>query len=260
MMNKQETTKSDTFPNPSKRSYQNFDEIIANSEDEKEVYLARLTRKLSITCGARFETARRHKKKHRTSTIAIVILSMYAILFSLIGILKHQAGDQTQFYGILAIFMSSFILAFSLFESSKRYDARSESFLRCAKALEALRDKAILLLHEKKYEFKDIRELDEKYHKILIDYTDNHAMLDYKSHQYVKGKLSGWDEKFYPVLYKFNIWLLPMFAAVSPLIIYGLFCLVALFDMPFEAKKAATNTPVPAIIQPASPDKNTKQQ
>ena len=116
--------------------------------------------------------------------------------------------------------MASFIIGFTLYESSKRYDARAESFLRCATELQKIRDEAQTVFSIGTTTIAEIKQFETAYHKILADYTDNHAVLDYRAHQISTGKIVGPRAIAIHIIILANIWLLPIIAIASPLALF----------------------------------------
>lgn len=210
-------------------SLDEIERIAAQSGDMLERRLAFLVRRLSFTSGARFETARRHKKKNRTSIISIIILSMYAIFFSMMASYSAIGQQTKELLSMFSIFMSSFILAFALYEDSKRYDARSETFLRCATELQVLRDQAATRLSAGNVDLGFIEQMEARYHAILSGYTDNHSVLDYGAHQISLGKVVGPRLVTFKLLYLVNIWLMPIIAATAPIMLYGMYKIVGVY-------------------------------
>jgi hypothetical protein len=188
--------------------------------------MAFVIRRLSLTCGARYETARRHKKKNRTSLISIIILSMYAIFFSMTATLANVPVASKEILSMYSIFMASFIVAFSVYEASKRYDSRSETFLRCANAIQKIRDQATTLMTCGHVDLASINKVEEDYHQILFTYTDNHSFLDYAAHLASVGKIVGPRLLLNRTLYLLNIWLMPLIALASPFILFLMFKIV----------------------------------
>jgi hypothetical protein len=204
-------------------SLDEIEKVLAASIDPVQRRMAFVIRRLSFTCGARFETARRHKKKNRTSMISIIVLSMYAIFFSMSATLNTFQASSKELLSMYSIFMASFILAFSLYETSKRYDARSESFLRCANEIQKLRDEGATLLTCGNVEITHVETLEADYHQLLLEYTDNHSLLDYTAHLASVGKIVGPRLILVKCLYFLNIWFMPMLAIASPFILFLMF-------------------------------------
>lgn len=210
-------------------SLDEIEKIIKDSTNPLQQRMASVVRRLSFTCGARYETSRRHKKRNRTSIVSIIILSMYAIFFSMAATLSAIPPASKEILSMFSIFMASFILAFSVYEASKRYDARSESFLRCATAIQKLRDEAATILFARAVQEKDIRKVEEAYHKILAEYTDNHALLDYTAHLVSVSKVVGPRAILFRCLYLVNIWIMPTIAVLSPVILFFMFKVITYF-------------------------------
>lgn len=210
-------------------SLDEIEKILGISTDPVQRRMAFVIRRLSFTCGARFETARRHKKKNRTSMISIIVLSMYAIFFSMSATLSTFQATSKELLSMYSIFMASFILAFSLYEASKRYDARSDSFLRCANEIQKLRDDGATILTCGAVTLGDVAKLEDDYHQLLLEYTDNHSLLDYTAHLASVGKMVGPRLLLVKFLYFINIWFMPILAVASPFILFLMFKVVRLY-------------------------------
>jgi hypothetical protein len=211
---------------PQSITFNTIEDKILFGATELERFFARVVRRLNLTAGARFETARRHKSKNRASTASIIVLTMYAILFSMISTLPSVETKARELLSMLSIFMSSFIAAFSLFEASKRYDARSEGFLRCAVEMQCLRDKAQIMLFSPTCSWDDVKEIEGRYGELLHKYTDNHAVIDYHMHRASIGKLDKWRRFRLRIRVFFNIWGLFMLSIISPAIVIMLYMVV----------------------------------
>ena len=119
------------------KKYQLYTEDTALSE-----YAINLIYRMDLTAGSRFEAAKRHHKKNRISILSILVLALYVILFSLLATYdKNIALQHKQVLSIMTVFMSSFIIAFTIYEASKRHDYRSSRFLRSAHLINIEKDK-----------------------------------------------------------------------------------------------------------------------
>jgi SMODS and SLOG-associating 2TM effector domain family 5 len=87
-------------------SLDEIEKVLGTTTDPVQRRMAFVIRRLSLTCGARFETARRHKKKNRTSMISIIVLSMYAIFFSMSATLSTFQAASKELLSMYSIFMA----------------------------------------------------------------------------------------------------------------------------------------------------------
>lgn len=190
------------------------------SDPQLGEHAIRLIEKMHLTQGARFEASRRHKKKNRISLVSIITLSLYAILFSLITTFdKVVPNEKKDVLAMLSIFMSSFILAFSVYEALKRYDARSEAFLVSARSISTLRDNLTALYMSTKLTWVDIKEIEHDYQAILATHADNHADPDYEIFRGKIGKLNPRKRRMVFATRLIATWWLLVFSIVSPAIV-----------------------------------------
>lgn len=191
-------------------------------------YSLYLIAKCDTTAACQFEAARRMQKKNMASTISIVILSMYAILFSLMPSFDKipRVQQSKDMLGMISIFMSVFIIAFSLYEMLKRYDLRSALFLKSARTLQELRDQVLALHLARSEDLSKFVEIDKHYHKTLKDHDDNHSHLDYDIVRVQKRELVGLRAVEVTMLRLLNVWMVPLLALLAPLIIAWLYVYV----------------------------------
>jgi hypothetical protein len=191
-------------------------------------YSLYLIAKCDTTASCQFEAARRMQKKNMASTISIVILSLYAILFSLLPSLSQveQIKGYEKVLGMLSIFMSVSIIAFSLYEMLKRYDLRSVLFLKSARRLQELRDEVLLLHLGETQEPLKYAGIEREYHRILADTDDNHSRLDYDVVRVGEKEIVGIQAAEVTLLRLANVWIAPLLALMAPLIIGALYLFV----------------------------------
>jgi SMODS and SLOG-associating 2TM effector domain family 5 len=193
-----------------------------------EQYALYLISKCDTTASCQFEASRRMQKKNMTSTLSIVILSMYAILFSLMPTFDRlkliQANKDT--LSMISIFMSVFIIAFSLYEILKRYDLRSILFLKTARELQVLRDRTLGLKLAGDCDLKKYVEIENSYHEVLNSNDENHSRLDYETFRVGRGEIVGLKALEIQILRIATVWLVPFLALLAPLIIAYLYVYV----------------------------------
>lgn len=128
---------------------------------------------------------------------------------------------------LLAVFMSSFIAAFSVYEASKRYDVRSENFLRSARLLQTLRERVSIDMLAAELTWDKVKIFEKEYTNILDSYSDNHGAIDFLVFRANIGKLdrcTRWKTKFVSV---FTVWWLFTFSVLSPAIVFALYFVTA---------------------------------
>lgn len=130
--------------------------------------------------------------------------------------------------------MASFIVALTIYETSKRYDARAESFMRFAISAQKLRDQAVRSIFSKaKVDWSTAAQIEDAFHQLSTEYTDNHSHIDYDEHRIRAGKIRGFRKLRKKAFLVWNIWNLAVFALLSPVIIYMVFSFVLwLFRIP----------------------------
>lgn len=188
------------------------------------------------TKGARFEAARRHKITARSSTIAIIILSTYLFAIS-VFLLTFKDQIQNGMESILksiSLIMSFFVVAFSLLQSSKRHDLRSEMFLKCAQAIDEIWTKLDREASLGSVTAENIKHHDDEYQRIITNFPDNHSDFDYQIFRFKTRENPRRIKDFIPrnwararrIYWKskvsFYIWKNVYLALVLPWIIFGI--------------------------------------
>ncbi|MDF1794166.1 MAG: SLATT domain-containing protein [Thalassobaculaceae bacterium] len=191
-----------------------------------------LLKKIGITKGARFQSSVLHRTRNRTSTLSVIILSMYVILFSSAPFfLGNEIEDNVvRSLNLITIVMSAFVVVFTLYENSKRHELRAENFLKCAQNLSDLYDKVLVEKLSDKGDWELINAKYYEYNKIMISFPDNHSELELQIHfsntkkvppsltmNYARSKFN----KIKISLAKFvHNWSMPIIALSSPFVIY----------------------------------------
>lgn len=179
---------------------------------------------MHLTQGARYEAARRNKKKNRTSIVSVITLSLYAIFFSLYSTFdKLVSAEQREVLALLTVFMSSFIIAFSVYEALKRYDARSELFLRSAREIQGLRDQLTAKFVSGTIDWDILDTFEAKYFRILDSYSDNHSDFDFNTFRAKIGKMPPSQAKKAKNMLLLSTWWIFLFSLLSPAFIYLLY-------------------------------------
>lgn len=182
-----------------------------------------LSYKMHLTKGARFQAARRHKKRSIASTWAVTALSMY--VFSATSYLAvydvSQKPELENLLLLMTIVMSAFIIAFSILEQGKKHDLKAELFLKCAQEIGELRDKIEfdILVHD--LDEMEARNYLEQYNEIVNDFSENHSETDYRTFRINIGKHEG--QPVYSLRQQFRYWLdswvLMLIAIIAPPIV-----------------------------------------
>jgi len=208
-----EVTTRNTNPLPGdankKTSIFDADDILA--------WCNKLSYRMHLTRGARFQAARRHGKKSTASTWAVTALSMY--VFSASSFLAvYDPGDNSSVEKpimLLTIIMSAFIIAFSIMEQGKRHDLKAELFLKCAQKIGELRERLELDLVSGELDEMEARSYLEEYNEIVNGFSDNHSETDYRTFRVNIGKHTGRPiySAYQHLKYWLDCWLL-MYAAI----------------------------------------------
>jgi SMODS and SLOG-associating 2TM effector domain family 5 len=227
------------------RIYQDVAKSKTIQDASVNAYSLYLIVKCDTMANCQFEAARRMQKKNMASTVSIVMLSLYAILFSLMPTFDKvpKIQENKDILSMISIFMSVFIIAFSLYEMLKRYDLRSALFLKSARRLSELRDEVLSIHLGVSPDLPQYTEIEKTYHKILNDNDDNHSRLDYDVVRVGKRELVGVravEVNFYRLM---NVWMVPFLALLAPILIFYLYNFVSEMMVMFSP----TPLPVKAV-------------
>lgn len=189
-------------------------------KDERDKHGIALVRQMHFTQGSRYEAARRLNKKNSISIVSILVVTFYAMLFSVISSLDKATEESAhQLLSLLSLFMSAAIAAFSIYEGSKRYEVRAENFVRSARDIAALRDRLVNDYLSKSLSWERLRETDREYTALLQRDTDNHAHLDYDNFIASSSQNTTFKYKV-RILYFLEVHWLLAFAFASPLFVF----------------------------------------
>lgn len=185
---------------------------------------ANIVRRIDTTAAARFEAAKRHEKKHRLSSVSTIIFSGYAILFSMAATsIPPEYQNYSDLATTVSIFMSALIISFTLFESTKRHDVRSELYYKCGINLREISDNFRHAVESKNANWESMSSVLKEYHKQLANYTYNHSNIDYKMAMIRNERLelngNGLKMAWIYVVYYTHVWWLVAYALLSPFIL-----------------------------------------
>lgn len=166
-------------------------------------------RRMQLTKGARFEASRRHKFSGRSASYSIVFLSVWIFGLS-VYVLIYPNSPGNNYLNAVNLILSFFVIAFSLLQSAKRHELRSEMFLKCAQEIDeistdlGLRERQskarfIIESHRNPVDvgelgklsneiFEYVKEFDKRYQKVLMAFSDNHSDIDYNI--YISSRVS----------------------------------------------------------------------
>lgn len=136
------------------------------------------------TAGARFNAARRLKRRDWLSTISIAMFSIIGIFLPMMQrIYGFSAGSPIDnYYTALALSLSLFVLVISLVEGSENYRVRADRLQRNAEELTELRRS----LEQKLARAKDTGQMSDEevgtfrdqYEKVVQECPHNHDPID----------------------------------------------------------------------------------
>jgi hypothetical protein len=160
--------------------------LVKNENQELKAHFERQIKNWGLTKGARFEAARRHKKRGRLSQLSTLILSLYVMLFTMVSLAGVQfiGGAGKQFLDIAVIVLSSGIIGFSIYENAKKHEMRADHFLKSAKEIAEVQSEGELSLATGIFDVEKVKRLQDKYELTLSRFEDNHSHLDYDIHKY----------------------------------------------------------------------------
>ena len=150
--------------------------------------------KMKLTKGARFEAARRLENMARTSQYSIIILSLYVFTLSVWQVIFQGKIDPSHVQKIdwICIVTSAFIMVFSLLESGRRHDLRSELMLKSAQTISCIYNEIEAKLKCGTLDIADMMILIKRYDDVISVFSDNHSDIDYviyriKTHQSIEA-------------------------------------------------------------------------
>ncbi len=151
--------------------------------DVKEL-ISNLDSKMWKTRGCRYNSDRRLKRKSSLSLTAISFLSSYVLIVSIIpyfGIVKLSA-TQNDYFPLVSVVLSIFILVLSLLEASKEHSLKAERLYTCANKvnnlMSDLKFAQVNITDENKLKEK-VESINVLYHSVIDSYQENHNDLDF---------------------------------------------------------------------------------
>lgn len=188
---------------------------------------ANLVKRLHFTMGAHYEAAKRLSKKARISVLSILVLTFYAMFFSMISTIDKVADEESKdLLSLLSLFMSSFIAAFSVYESAKRYDVRAELFLRSARLIQGVRDRFAGAFLSQKATWDLREEFEKEYQRILETYPDNHANIDFLLFRMNANSNETTNMIKLYIMYYFSVYWILVLSISTPALVYVLYYVV----------------------------------
>lgn len=150
-----------------------------------------LLRRTEITCGARYNAARRMKLQGWAAQWTLALLAIGQIIITLTPALKLRSNFGEAYVEFASVLFAVLVLAYSLLLGMADYSARAEKMHSCGLALGRLARRLVFLDHRGDTSACEYRVCAESYYDIL-DKHENHSTLDYlESHyQYYRVKVA----------------------------------------------------------------------
>lgn len=191
-----------------------------SSDDAISKYSDALLKKMHLTKGARFQSARRHKARSTASVWSIIFLSMYVFSTSVVSYIYSDQYDPVfvKFLVVLNIIMSAFIIAFSVLEQGKQHDLKADLFLRCSQNISKLHDDLYLHICMQTMTKERAFEFNSAYQATINSFSDNHTNVDYRTFR----ANAGWHKEnpllvaFIHTRYWIDCWSILVAALVAP--------------------------------------------
>lgn len=155
-------------------------------DKEMETFLKELRTKVWRTAGARYDAARRLKRRELFSTISLAFFSALTVALAFLQrIYSAQSGTQLDNYlTALSVCLGVFILAISLMEWGAGNGAKSDALHRNAEDLNSLQlliwQRISEVTTESKRDWGEVDSLRVEYERIKERCTTNHAPIDDK--------------------------------------------------------------------------------
>ena len=202
--------------------------------DAETKYFLGFKRSLWITKGARFEANRRLTRKNEISLFTISLLSIYVMAATLVPVLsKDLIPDKFNIIPLATMVTSIFILVLSHMEAAKNYSARAERMLRCAQKIAEIYNEFQFQMKTTIITTDSFKKLKDDYDKIILDYSENHANVDYfyflATHRQDFG-LEDWNRVHVVLWYKFQYhldvyWFYAVMLTLPPTLVWVAFSL-----------------------------------
>ncbi|MBA1293755.1 SLATT domain-containing protein [Pseudomonas lurida] len=194
-------------------------------------YLAELRTTIWRTAGARYNAARRLKRKELFSTVSLTFFSVITICLAVIQkiysseILRSPSLDN--YLTALSILSGIFLLAISLMEWGARNGSNADALHKNAEELNALQrrlQREIFKLDDVPGNWSACGELSDEYEAIQSRYDVNHAPLDDQlflaerrlAPEFISKNISSCQERKVRVVWFFSsIWYYLLFWIVS---------------------------------------------
>lgn len=136
-------------------------------------------RKLWITKGCRFITAKRYEKHNQFSNITITVVSVYIITLNLTVLLENRppllSDSNITFSTICA---SILVLVLSLIINSREYQILANKFHDCGREITEVYDDLCILKATKTDDEGKLKEIITRYHAIIKKHDINHSNMD----------------------------------------------------------------------------------
>lgn len=179
-----------------------------------------LLRRTEITCGARYNAARRLGQQGWAVQWTLALLAVGQIIITLIPALKLRSNFGESYVGFASVLFAVLVLAYSLLLGMADHSARAVKMHGCGLELGRLARKLVLLLSKQSVSTDEYEECAKSYYDTL-DKHENHTRLDYliSHYQHYEAKASKldlsstdyWRKSSSLAYVKLKIWILTAF-------------------------------------------------
>ncbi|WP_321531815.1 SLATT domain-containing protein [uncultured Desulfuromonas sp.] len=185
-----------------------------------------LDKTMWITKHSRYNASDRLRRKHSISIYTISILSIYALVLTLLEKYGFQVSN-CNIYEFSSVLLALFILVLSLTEASKNYMVSSERLFVCGNNIRDLLDELKKFNNGSETDVAGIEALSSRYSHVLKACGENHETIDYDLLRAQRPKdfndLNWFAGLYFKMKYMFNIYGLYFVLIVIPPVLFWKF-------------------------------------
>ena len=198
-----------------------------------EDYVGHLSYRMSLTRGARFQAAQRHKRRSLASMWAIIALSLYVFTSNVLVVLfgSQMDANTSSIFALISIVMSAFIIAFSVIENGHSHKLKSTLFRRNAQKISKIHDGIEYLLHTQILARGNVEQAQREYTELINEFPYNHTETDFKHFLIWKKKndYNFFQRSYYKTSYYIACWGIMWASFLAPP--FALWLLVTTFPL-----------------------------